>query len=284
MADPFISNQANAINQVRELVEFGIDVAQTAQSITSAIVDAVNKTDAGLVASRLRSYLIPEGAEPSFNTGPIAAQFSTDPRNKDWRVRIDSPQMRNNSALAPLAATQGVIWPYTPTVSITHSANYSQISTTHNNFPFYAYNNSQVDDINISGEFSVQSQEEAKYWLAAVHFFRSVTKMYFGQGTNVGNPPPICTLNGYGDFVFNNVSVIVKSFNVEMPKDVDYIAVEGNWSVGGRTNSSISYVPTLSTLSATVTPVYSREKIKSFNLQAFASGQLILSGDGRGFI
>jgi hypothetical protein len=285
MATPFTSNQADALNQVRETVDFGFEVAPTALSLASVVADAVNKIDAGLAASRLRSWTIPLGAEPSISSEPVSARFSTSPGGQDWRVRIDSPLMRNGSAaLAPLVDTSGVVWPYTPTVTLSHSANYSQIATVHNNFPFYAYNSSQVDDINISGEFSVQSAEEARYWLASVHFFRTVTKMFFGQGENVGNPPPICTLNGYGDFVFKDVSVIVKNFSVEMPKDVDYIATETSFNTGSNQRGTLSYVPTLSTLSVTVSPVYSREKIKSFNLKSFANGQILLSGDGRGFI
>jgi hypothetical protein len=39
-----------------------------------------------------------------------------------------------------------------------------------------------------------------------------------------GSPPPILILNGYGDHVFKNVPVVVKSFSVTLPPDVDYIS------------------------------------------------------------
>ena len=31
-------------------------------------------------------------------------------------------------------------------------------------------------------------------------------------------------LNGYGDYVFNNVPVVITTFTVDMPSEVDYIA------------------------------------------------------------
>lgn len=251
----------------------------------SAFMTGLAGSNPNMLISSFRSQGIPLGAEPNYYYSPVTAQFSSSPGEKDWRVRISSPLIFQSQVFAPLANTDGLIFPHLPTVSITHTANYQNINTTHNNFPFYAYNNSQVDDISISGEFSVQDQMDGIYWLGAVHFLRTVTKMYFGQGPNLGNPPPICTLNGYGDFVFNNISVAVKSFNIDMPKDVDYIAVNLGTTPGGQTGTNLSYVPVLSTINVTVIPVYSREKIKSFNLDAFAKGQLIVPGQDRtGFI
>ena len=103
--------------------------------------------------------------------------------------------------------------------------------------------------------------------------------MFFGQGENLGNPPPICILNGYGDFVYKNVSCVIKNFTVTMPNNVDYIA-----STTGGAGSRVTYVPTASDISVTVQPVYSRTQIKSFNLDAFAKGQLVVGPDGKGFI
>ena len=184
----------------------------------------------------------------------------------------------------PLAKTGGLIFPYLPTITMSHSADYQKIDTAHTNYPFHAYKNSQIDDITISGQFTVQDEQEGLYWLAMNHFLRTVTKMYFGQGDNIGNPPPICTLNGYGDFVYNNVSCVVKSFSVTLEKDVDYLSVSLGNTPGTASGSNISYVPAISSVNVTLLPIYSREKIKSFNLSNFAKGQLVTNDDGKGFI
>ena len=237
-------------------------------------------TDPNLLASTIRSQSIPNGAEANYDAITVTAQFSEPAPNKDWRVRINCPLIiGSSSVMAPLTSTDGMIFPYLPSITMSHTANYQQMDIAHINYPFYAYKNSQVDEIQISGKFTVQDRVEADYWLASVHFLRTVTKMFFGTGQNLGNPPPICILNGYGDFVYKDVSCIIKNFNVTMPNDVDYIQAGS-----GGNGSSVTYVPVSSDISVTVQPVYSREKIKSFDLMAFASGQLVLGNDGKGFV
>ena len=62
--------------------------------------------------------------------------------------------------------------------------------------------------------------------MACLHFFRTVTKMNFGENDpNAGTPPPILLFNAYGPFVFNNLPVIVKQFTFSFPDDVDYVEV-----------------------------------------------------------
>jgi hypothetical protein len=72
--------------------------------------------------------------------------------------------------------------------------------------------------------FTAQDTTEANYLLAVIHFFRSVTKMFYGQDTDLrGTPPPICLLNGFGGYQFSNHPGVVSSFSYNLPNDVDYI-------------------------------------------------------------
>ena len=276
-------NQTNA----RVLASGGIGETVGSQEVyVDAIGDALNGlgsgkvygTDPNALASSWRSSGIPTGAEANYDFVTIAAQFSETAPEKDWRVRISCPLITDSSTVMfPLVTTDGLIFPYLPQITMSHSANYQQMDIAHTNYPFYAYKNSQVDEIQITGKFTVQNAAEAEYWIAAVHFLRTVTKMFFGTGQYLGNPPPICTLNGYGDFVYKDVSCVIKNFTVTMPNDVDYIHT-------GSNGNSVTYVPVSSDISVTVQPIYSREKIKSFDLLAFANGQLVLGNDGKGFI
>jgi hypothetical protein len=154
--------------------------------------------------------------------------------NKDWRVRLSlgpGAQYLYNATpagvLAPLAATNGtdgVIFPYTPSVTTAYSANYEQYDLTHSNYRGLFYKSSRVGDIQIRGMFTAQDTTEANYLLAVIHFFRSVTKMFYGQDTDLrGTPPPICLLNGFGGYQFSDHPVVVSSFNYSLPNDVDYI-------------------------------------------------------------
>ena len=225
----------------------------------------------------------------------------------DWRVRLQIPNqadslfqelLDNNELLSPLQESRGMFWPLTPAVVIQHSANYNPLSQTHSNYPFQAYQNSQVDALNIIGEFPVQNKDDARHWVATVNFLRTVTKMFFGNDqTNLkGNPPPIMHLSGYGDHMFNKVPVVVNTFNVELRPGIDYISTKQDdtsykqltgTDAGEFLNSgeAQSWAPTLSNISVLVTPIYSRDSIRNFSLQRFARGELNGKGDGAiGFI
>jgi hypothetical protein len=115
--------------------------------------------------------------------------------------------------------------------------------------------------------------------------------MAYGQSPNVGSPPPVIRLNGYGDFVFPNVPVVIRNFTVDLPADVDYIKTQVDGEVGVSNGISTldgfntSWAPVQSQVSITVVPVYSRAKISQFNLNTFINGGYLGSGNnGGGFI
>ena len=155
--------------------------------------------------------------------------------NADWRVRLSlgpnaqylynagAPAGTAAGILAPLAATDGVIFPYTPSITTTYSANYEQYDLVHSNYRGIYYKNSRVGDIQIRGTFTAQDTKEADYLLAVIHFFRSATKMFYGQDAERGTPPPVCLLNGLGQYQFSDHPVVISSFNYTLPNDVDYI-------------------------------------------------------------
>jgi hypothetical protein len=175
----------------------------------------------------------PKG-EPSVGFTGAAGGGAASPAEDDWRVRISLADKSNifykspmsmDAMMYPLIDTNGVVFPYTPAITIGHSANYSSQALTHSNYPAQFYTSSEVNDITISGEFTVQSPEEGQYLMAAVYFFRAATKMFFGQGANVGNPPPIVFLDGYGSHYFPHVPCVITNFTHQLSDSVDYINV-----------------------------------------------------------
>lgn len=153
--------------------------------------------------------------------------------NRDWRVRLrlaprsnylyNDPSIDNSSILFPLKNTDGVIFPYTPSIQTSYNANYSQYDLTHSNYKGYFYQNSNTGPIQVSGTFTAQSTDEADYLLAVIHFFRSATKMFYGQDADAGAPPPLMYLSGLGNYQFNEHPVLLSTFNYNLPANVDYI-------------------------------------------------------------
>jgi hypothetical protein len=219
-----------------------------------------------------RGKNLPAGAELFSATGSFV-ELKANPAN-DWRVKLNANFGLFGNAFQRLSDTGGFCWPYLPNITVSTKANYTQIDPVHSIQPFYAYKNSQVDDIQISGEFSVETELDAEYWIQATTFLKTATRMFYGQGENVGNPPIICNLNGYGARVFNGVPVIIKSFSVDFKEDVNYMKY--NSSDGAPT-----WVPVLSNISVTVSPIYNRSRLRQFNLKDYARGNTVA---GAGFI
>ena len=188
---------------------------------------------AGSVANRLAQAGLPIGGIFNSKTqSSLQSNVGAPSSTGDWAVKItvtDSvyTDLMSDAPVFPQAfkRIKGIRFPVTPFINMSHSAAYDARSVVHNNYPYYAYQNSQVDQMTIAGSFPVQTTDDGLNWLASVHFLRTVTKMYYGEGTNSGNPPPVCRLNGYGDLVYKDVPIIITNFTVELREQVDYIGV-----------------------------------------------------------
>jgi len=169
--------------------------------------------------------------------GAVQAEFQS-PASGDWRVRLRlAPGATylykdtdvKNSILAPLAASNGVVFPYMPTIQTSYNATYDSTDLTHSNYRGQFYKSSYVGDITLTGIFTAQDTAEANYLLAVIHFFRSVTKMFYGARDPLrGAPPPLVYLIGLGQYQFNNQPCVVKQFAYSMPNDCDYIRTKPN--------------------------------------------------------
>ena len=191
----------------------------------------------------------------------------------DWRVRMVLP-----SALASRLCTgimeplkgSGVVFPYTPSITVTYAAEWTSQKLTHSNYAAQFYNSSEIQDIQLQGMFTAQNQIEAEMMLAILTFGKMVTKMFFGASTDAGSPPPVLHLYGHGDYQWKKVPIVVKNFTYNLSADVDYIPVKkyGNTRVPSQIDN----------MSFTVAPIYSREQVRTFNMAKFASGEMIKGG------
>jgi hypothetical protein len=217
--------------------------------------------DATGSAGRLAVAGLIPGGSLGFKIGGAKVNINLNGGAPDWRLRVSLAEKADyfykaqspadRGIMSPLfgSATQnGVIFPYTPQVQVTHTASYSQQKFTHSNHPGYYYENSEVGAISITGDFTVQNNIEGQYLLAAITFFRACTKMWFGASkSRQGFPPPMVFLNGYGSNYLPNVPCVVTSFSHTMPNDCDYIDVPtvlpggaGAGGIGGAISAGVS--------------------------------------------
>lgn len=208
----------------------------------------------------------------------------------DWRVRISLPPnstfgWRNNSSngiglLSPLYNSQGlgadgVVFPYTPQITIVHNARYSEQNLTHSNYKNFYYEGSDVSNIQIQGVFTCQNGAEAGYLMGAIQFLRACTKMHFGKDDpKAGTPPTLVRLSGYGNhYIPGSINCVVTQVSHSMPDDVDYI----KYQIAG----SYGWMPVHSTLSVTLQPVISRKRqSEKMLLDQFVKGAYLNAGNG----
>lgn len=219
------------------------DIAQATRSLNLPSVD-INSILTGFSS-------IFDWGSPS----TVVRAVTTDPG--DWRVQID-------------ASVYGkIIFPVLPTMTLSHKAEYNTTSLVHSNYSFMSYKNSSVEDISISCEWPVETQDDAKEWLDMVKLGRALTKMFYGESTNLGNPPLICTLKGYsGGYpatLLPDTPVVIKSFTVDLKDDVNYIAYNG-----------VDYVPRLSNITIVVGVIFNRNSQRAFNYQEYRDGTGII--------
>jgi hypothetical protein len=140
--------------------------------------------------------------------------------------------------VADSTASTGLKWatPATPSSGLTliNTTSFSSVgsqsfnnvfSSTYTNYKIYNYHNSAVENVSITGDFTAQDSAEANYLLAVIHFFKSVTKMFYGQDQNPsrGIPPPLVYLSGFGQYQFDRHPCVITNFTYNLPVDVDYI-------------------------------------------------------------
>ena len=210
----------------------------------------------------------------------------------DWRVRLslaedsnylyNAPSKEEQGILAPLNATFGVIFPYTPKIDVSYKASYASESLTHSNYLNYFYKASSVDSVRLTCPFTAQDTTEAAYLLAVIHFFRSATKMFYGQDAQRGAPPPLVFLTGLGQYQFNNHPCVITSFEYSLPTDVDYIRAgspnQNGTDLLARRTSEKSNLPTgiASSIQSRLNALFSSQGIAKGAVQTYSQGTALV--------
>jgi len=188
-----------------------------------------------------------------------------------------------SEVLAPIRRTNGVLFPYTPTMNVQHLIEYTDYDLVHTNYQFGSFSKSRPPQIDVGGIFTAQSDAEAKYMIGAIHFLRTVSKMHFGENTATpGKPPPVLRFYAYGDLMFKNVPVIIRSFSYDLPNEVDYVEVDvpyrGGKKVGGGSDSGVfkTKVPSVMNVFVSMSVQHRPSDVRTnWNYNDFRKGVLV---------
>jgi len=234
----------------------------------------------------------------------LSAKGNTEARNLIYGKNT------SENILRPIWETGGLLWPYTPIITDNTTVQYDSYDPIHTNQPFLAFKSVAAKEIMCSGQFTAMNQQEATYCLAAIHFLRTITKMFFGIGGEDqaaiaarGTPPPVLLFNAHGTAMFHNVPVVVTSYSIEFPQDVDYVELERSvsnanirdifteealgidresdaFSVNIRQQEGITaWIPTRFNVTVNMTVQNTPNRLRrNFNLNDFRTGKLIKKG------
>ena len=125
----------------KDLIGKGSEVITTAFNGAFGKMKRLKFADAGKITDGV--------LEVANNAGAQVASNTNKDKGKDWRVSLSVPPriqeyMAGGSLLDPLIKTDmKLVFPFTPTVLVGHSANYNPMQPVQTNYPYYAYENSR---------------------------------------------------------------------------------------------------------------------------------------------
>jgi hypothetical protein len=193
----------------------------------------------------------------------------------DRRVLLEVPMSYINGSGPTwiFESRKGLLFPYTPTIAYDSSASYSEMNLMQSNYSIYSYKSSKIGAISLTARFTVQNDFDAQYYLAAVHLLRALIKMRTGIEDYAGSPPPVCKLQAYGPGLIQNVPVVVSSFRTDLPNDVDYYSWGSSYGDDkDKIRGGGTMVPTISSITITLLPMYSRLEQLGFNIPDWLDG------------
>ena len=172
---------------------------------------------------------------------------------------------------------RGVVFPYVPTIMAGFSANYGKHQPIHSNFTYKFFQNYEMQDITVTGNFTAHTTVEGQYMEAAMLFFKSAMKIGFGDiDPQRGVPPPVLEFNAWGEAWMKKVPVVLTNFTYNIDGSVDY-----TWPVGE--GSAPSYYDSMMPLKVqfilNLSPTYSTKSTRiKFTTEKFYNGSLLSKG------
>lgn len=174
---------------------------------------------------------ISEAVTRSFRAPRVATGIAGVPSEHKVKLYTKDPTWLTRTLSGLRKTGNGIVFPYTPTINVNHSANYGTYDINQSVEQPHFYSMTPNVSIQLTAVFTANTAIEAEYMLACMHFLRTATKSDFGAYRNgirrndAGTPPPVLVFSGYGTEMFNNIPVIVRSVNFTLPEDVDYVSV-----------------------------------------------------------
>jgi len=180
-------------------------------------------------------------------------------------VYLKDPSGRLDSGLG----SNCLNFPFTPTISVIQSANYSSYDLTHTNFQQRAFDSHTNMDLAVTAPMIVRNAEEAEYVYNAGLFLRGAMKMTFGQDEDPGMPPPVLRFYSHG--IYENVPCVIRDFTWNLDADIDYVET----TIGSDNKKHKIRVPVYNIFVLSISTTYSPKDVREkFSVNEYLKGNL----------
>ena len=179
--------------------------------------------------------------------------------------------------LQPIIDTGGLRFQFTPSMTETIQVEYDTEQPPHTNEGLKIYRATPNRTISLSNiVFTADTEENARYVLAVIHFFRTYSLMSYGAGGDIpaGRPPSPMWFTAYGPSMYDKVPVIMEGADITTSDpEQDLVSVTDfdgnqNWVPRKLTIGSIN-------LTVQHPANFWRNANSSNNLEAYRRGDLI---------
>lgn len=212
----------------------------------------------------------------SFNSGAFG---STDRRARllcKGGTRLeDIFEGAEHGPMQPLIPDRGVVFPYVPTMMMSHQGRFGSHQPVHSNFVYKYFQNYELADFTVTCSFTSHTTTEALYTQGAMHFFKSAMKIGFGEhDPQRGIPPPVLEFSAWGPSWADRIPCVISNFTYNMDGTTDYV-----WPSPHSDTANQSLMPLKIEFILQLSPTYSTKSTRmTYTSESFYNGSLLRQG------
>ena len=263
---------ASKAEKTRELIQKGLDTGEIkdVKEITKNVTSAYNPRDnSALITNKANKAT---ASVPSRVPGSIANQQTVKSDPGADSLSFDPDQFRVK-LVNTLDDSEIVIFKVRPQISENRSVQYDALSLLHHPGEILKYQKTSNRKWSFSAILVSRNMEEAAENLKHTNWIRSWTMPFYGEGTNnsdysdrLGAPPPILKFSAYGDRMIGPVPVVLESYSITWPDNIDYIQTTED-------EDAVPF-PVLVTVQIDLSESFSPAEYSGFDLQAYKEGRI----------
>ena len=156
------------------------------------------------------------------------------PNSGDNGMVDNTNELKVRISQHPHLSEDTVVFAVMPTISESGSATYESFGPHHHPGEIMKYKTTPSRSWSVTAKFISRTTEEATRNLKYLNIIRAWRMPFYGQGTAsipsttelLGAPPPILTLQAYGNKMVGPAKCVLENYSLTFPDDVDYIPTD----------------------------------------------------------